>query len=122
MTSPSKVAPAHYSYKISPLEAIQEWGLGFCLGNTVKYIARCGKKDGETRLDDLEKVMFYLAKEIEHERSLAVGDIEVAMTGAIETKYGRYKIYVYQMNEFDNDLAVTPAGGFQEKWKTYRVG
>lgn len=41
-------SPAHYGGADNPYEAIkviEAWDLGFCLGNTVKYIARAGKKD-----------------------------------------------------------------------------
>jgi hypothetical protein len=48
--------PAHYGGADNPYEAIkviEAWGLGFCLGNTVKYISRAGKKDA--LLQDLKK-------------------------------------------------------------------
>jgi hypothetical protein len=41
--------PAHYGGADNPYEAIkviEAWSLGFCLGNTVKYISRAGKKVG----------------------------------------------------------------------------
>jgi hypothetical protein len=37
--------------------------VGFCLGNTVKYISRAGKKDA--LLQDLKKAAWYLQREIE---------------------------------------------------------
>ena len=58
--------PAHYGGKDNPYEAIrviEAWQLGFCLGNTVKYISRAGKK-GEA-LEDLEKAKWYLQREID---------------------------------------------------------
>ena len=57
--------PAHYGGEENPYEAIkviEAWDLGFCLGNTVKYIARAGKKD-ET-IQELEKALWYLKREI----------------------------------------------------------
>jgi hypothetical protein len=48
--------PAHYGGADNPYEAIKvidAWDLNFNLGNTVKYIARCGKKDDE--IQELEK-------------------------------------------------------------------
>lgn len=36
----------------------------FCLGNTIKYISRAGKKAKETELDDLKKAKWYLDKAI----------------------------------------------------------
>lgn len=62
--------PAHYGGAENPYEAIkviEAWGLGFCLGNTAKYIARAGKKDSATRLEDLKKAAWYLNREIENE-------------------------------------------------------
>lgn len=61
--------PAHYGGGDNPYEAIkviEAWSLGFCLGNTVKYISRAGKKG--SRLEDLEKAAWYLQREIENER------------------------------------------------------
>jgi len=55
--------PSHYGGEDNPYEAIKvidEWNLGFCLGNTVKYISRAGKKNKEKELEDLEKALWYL--------------------------------------------------------------
>jgi hypothetical protein len=55
--------PDHYGGEDNPYEAIKvidEWNLGFCLGNTVKYISRAGKKNKEKELEDLEKALWYL--------------------------------------------------------------
>jgi hypothetical protein len=57
--------PAHYGGADNPYEAIkviEAWGLGFNLGNTVKYIARAGKKDAT--LQELKKARWYLDREI----------------------------------------------------------
>lgn len=57
--------PAHYGGADNPYEAIkviEAWGLGFCLGNALKYIARAGKKDAT--LQDLRKARWYLDREI----------------------------------------------------------
>ena len=57
--------PAHYTaLKPEPIEVIEAWGLGFCLGNTVKYIARAGRKPGEDLLKDMRKARWYLDREI----------------------------------------------------------
>jgi hypothetical protein len=64
--------PAHYGGD-TPYEAIkviEAWGLGFCLGNTVKYISRAGKKDPARHLEDLRKARWYLDREIAtHEKA-----------------------------------------------------
>lgn len=57
--------PDHYGGADNPYEAIkviEAWGLGFHLGNAVKYVARAGKK-GDA-LDDLKKAAWYLDREI----------------------------------------------------------
>lgn len=62
--------PPHYGGADNPYEAIkviEAWDLGFCLGNTIKYIARAGKKGSE--LEDLEKARWYLDREIERRRA-----------------------------------------------------
>lgn len=57
--------PPHYGGGENPYEAIkviEAWGLGFCLGNVVKYLARAGKKGA--LLEDLRKARWYLDREI----------------------------------------------------------
>lgn len=66
--------PDHYGGKENPYEVIKvirAWNLSFSLGNTVKYIARAGRKDPSKRIEDLHKAMWYLQEEInnEYERS-----------------------------------------------------
>lgn len=63
--------PSHYGGADNPYEAIkviEAWDLGFCLGNTVKYISRAGKKAEETTVQDLEKARWYLDREISHRK------------------------------------------------------
>jgi Protein of unknwon function (DUF3310) len=57
--------PQHYGGADNIYEAIkviEAWELGFCLGNTVKYISRAGKK-GDA-LEDLKKARWYLDRVI----------------------------------------------------------
>lgn len=49
---------------VEAIDVIEAWGLDFCLGNTVKYIARCGRKSDRV-LEDLKKATWYLNREIE---------------------------------------------------------
>jgi hypothetical protein len=59
--------PAHYGGADNPYEAIkviEAWNLNFCLGNTVKYISRAGKKDPMALIEDLKKARWYLDREI----------------------------------------------------------
>jgi hypothetical protein len=60
--------PKHYGGGDNPYEAIkviEAWNLDFCLGNTVKYISRAGKKDPTKELEDLNKALWYLQRRIQ---------------------------------------------------------
>ncbi len=58
--------PSHYtSGKYEVIDIIEDQlgldGLrGFCLGNSIKYICRSGKKDVSKTIEDLEKADWYL--------------------------------------------------------------
>lgn len=61
--------PEYYGGGENPYEAIkviENWGLGFHLGNTVKYISRAGKKDPDREIQDLEKAVWYLQRYIDN--------------------------------------------------------
>jgi hypothetical protein len=60
--------PNHYGGESNPYEAIKvidAWDLDFCLGNTVKYISRAGKKHPDKELEDLKKALWYLQHKID---------------------------------------------------------
>ena len=62
----SKTNPQHYRQgSIEPWDFIVSQDLNFLEGNIIKYVTRAGKKDGESRLDDLTKAATYLRKLIE---------------------------------------------------------
>lgn len=55
--------PPHYaSAKIEAIEVIEEFNLGFNLGNAVKYVLRCEKKGNKKQ--DLEKALWYINREL----------------------------------------------------------
>ena len=59
--------PQHYGGEENPHEAIkiiEHYGLGFHLGNCIKYLLRAGKKGNE--IEDLEKARWYLDRQIEN--------------------------------------------------------
>lgn len=57
--------PSHYTAGgIEVLDLIEAWGLGYHLGNVVKYVVRAGKKDPAKTLEDLKKAQFYLDRYI----------------------------------------------------------
>lgn len=61
--------PDHYKFgennEYEAIKVIDAWGLGFSLGNTIKYISRAGKKNPDKELEDLKKAKFYLEHHIE---------------------------------------------------------
>lgn len=60
--------PSHYNIgNIEAIDVIEDWNLDFSLGSAVKYICRAGHKDGNTKLQDLQKASWYINREIERE-------------------------------------------------------
>jgi hypothetical protein len=56
--------PPHYTTGgVDTLDFIEAKDLNYRLGNVVKYVVRCGKKNTDP-VQDLEKAMFYLKREI----------------------------------------------------------
>ena len=61
--------PSHYNHgTIEVIDAIEDWNLNFCLGNAIKYIARCAYKGHKK--EDLAKAIWYLNRELEKEEGL----------------------------------------------------
>lgn len=55
--------PAHYNFgNLEVIDVIEDWRLGYHLGNVVKYIARAPHKGEE--LQDLKKGLWYLQRYI----------------------------------------------------------
>ena len=58
--------PSYYNDgKIEVIDYIEDKGLGFHLGNVVKYVSRAGKKDPATKKQDLLKAKWYLERYID---------------------------------------------------------
>lgn len=56
--------PSHYNKgKYEVIDVIEDWQLGFALGNAIKYIARA-KHKGKYK-EDLKKAIFYLQREVD---------------------------------------------------------
>ena len=59
--------PSHYTDgSIEVLDFIEDKKLNYHRGNAVKYICRAGKKSKETEIEDLQKAVFYLNREIKN--------------------------------------------------------
>ena len=57
--------PKHYNKgKIEVIEFIEDQQLNFHKGNAVKYICRAGAKDPNKYVQDLEKAIWYLRREM----------------------------------------------------------
>jgi Protein of unknwon function (DUF3310). len=57
--------PTHYTTgKIEVIDFIEDKKLNFNKGNAIKYIARAGIKNKDTEIEDLEKSIWYLEREI----------------------------------------------------------
>ena len=50
---------------------IRDQGLNFHLGNAIKYICRAGYKS--SKIEDLEKAIYYLQNELHHEENILIG-------------------------------------------------
>ena len=59
--------PAHYAEgrKYEPIAVIEDWNLNFSLESAVKYISRAGRKDKDKVIEDLQKAVWYINREIE---------------------------------------------------------
>lgn len=63
------IRPRHYTdLDPEPIRVIEAWGLGFCLGNAVKYIARAERKGAP--LEDLKKAAWYITREIQQREEI----------------------------------------------------
>lgn len=58
--------PNHYAKTVPGIEAIEVTeNFNFCRGSAIKYIWRAGSKDQSKEVEDLEKAIWYLNREIE---------------------------------------------------------
>ena len=79
--------PAHYNAgNIEVIDAIEDWRLGFNLGNAVKYIARAEHKG--RLLEDLRKASWYLAREITRQERLPTVDPRMACVDRMLSQLG----------------------------------
>ena len=59
------IKPKYYNdTKIQPWDVIEDWDLNFNMGSCLKYIRRAGKKEGNSKLQDLNKIKTYVEREI----------------------------------------------------------
>lgn len=84
--------PSHYqSGGIEVIDVIEAFGLGFHLGNVVKYVLRAGRK-GDA-LEDLEKAAWYLDREIDKLETQAELEEREPTQSAIDEGLGEKQEY-----------------------------
>ena len=77
--------PTHYNMgSIEVIEVIDDWGLGFELGNAVKYIGRAGHKGKKT--EDLRKAIWYIEREIAKTEHKMEANTKMDALGVLRTK------------------------------------
>lgn len=60
-----RINPTYYRQGVEVIDFVENYCLNFHRGNAVKYIALAGKKDPNKEIEDLEKAVWYLQREIE---------------------------------------------------------
>jgi hypothetical protein len=82
-------SPKHYTFgKFEVIDVIEDWHLGFHLGNTVKYIARAKHKGYQ--LEDLKKARWYLEREIKRlERKQSLDELRTELVSQGGYRSGR---------------------------------
>lgn len=59
------INPSYYRQGVEVIDFVESYNLNFHRGNAVKYISRAGKKDPAKEIEDLQKAVWYLQREIE---------------------------------------------------------
>jgi hypothetical protein len=62
------IKPSYYKHgdKFDVIDVANHFEMNFNLGNVLKYIARAGKKNPVTHIEDLHKAKEYLEREIKY--------------------------------------------------------
>ncbi len=84
----SKISPDHYQQgSIETWDYIVDQQLGYLEGNIIKYISRAGKKDNESRLDDLLKAQAYIHKAVTIEINATSSTRSDASSSAVQNHH-----------------------------------
>ncbi len=78
----SKVNPDHYKLPCGIEANDVTKHFGFNEGNVIKYVWRAGKKDGEDRLTDLRKALWYLNELVKGESNEVLSEPIVPVSAA----------------------------------------
>ena len=68
--------PPHYRAGeiYETIRVIEAWELNYNLGCCIKYVSRCGRKNPDNHVQDLEKARWYLTREIDNLRKASRSD------------------------------------------------
>lgn len=68
--------PKHYTSHPSGIECIEiTRHLNFNIGNAIKYLWRCGLKDGNATTQDLKKALWYINDEVKRLEGVRDGEV-----------------------------------------------
>ena len=70
--------PDHYTKGIEVFDYVESWEMNFYRGNVIKYTTRAGLKSKHTEIEDLQKAIANLEREIDYVRAknLIAEDLE----------------------------------------------
>lgn len=101
--------PAHYnSGGIEVIDVIEDWGLGFSLGNALKYICRAGRKTNDPT-EDLKKAQWYIRRAMWNRESCQtsgdtrIGGMEVVDAFEMDPLFGDMVLTLWYYSRFHND-------------------
>lgn len=101
--------PKHYNMgNIEVIDAIDDWGLGFCDGNVVKYVARAGHKDPAKELEVLQKAAWYLDHYIQTKGGPPLNDESGSAAEGVEESGLLYPLPLFVGVEEGCKYAVVP--------------
>lgn len=108
------INPNYYKdTKIEPIEVIEDWDLGFCLGSALKYIKRCGKKEDNSKLQDLKKVKWYI------EREITVEEQRIKRLNEYIERYGEVAEYNHEVVDHKAYNATVNRDAIEKFWEEY---
>lgn len=101
--------PSHYnSGGIEVIDVIEDWGLGFSLGNALKYICRAGRKTNDPT-EDLKKAQWYIRRAMRNRESsqtsadTRIGVLEVVAAFEMDPMFGDMVIALWHYSKYRNE-------------------
>jgi hypothetical protein len=88
----------HYGNRPDVIDFNNKYELNFNLGSAVKYLARAGKKQGETKQSDLKKALDFITRELE----VVEPETVTACYGLKVGKWYVFNMYLFYYQGVDN--------------------